>query len=150
MLVTALALLVIAPASAAIPAGATTSAPATLSANVRSSSPQALAASAAVPASPSKLHQIKVLDAVLKYMREHFAMSRGFTQGPMDIFVYQIGNLWKQGIDGAGTTVAVIEGWDDPNIVKFVAGYDKLFGLPNPQIQTIFPAGSLPSKCPPG
>jgi subtilase family serine protease len=150
MLVTALALLVIAPASAAIPAGATTSAPAALSASVKSSSPKVLAVSAGVPASPAKLHQIKVLEAVLKNMHEHYAKYRGFTPGPMDIFDYQIGNLWKQGIDGAGTTVAVIEGWDDPNIAKFVAGYDKLFGLPNPQIQTIFPAGALPPKCPPG
>jgi subtilase family serine protease len=136
LLVSALALLVIAPASAAIPAGAITSASAGFSTGV--------------PASASKLHQIKVLDAVLKNMHEHYAKYRNITPGPMDVFDYQIGNLWKQGIDGAGTTVAVIEGWDDPGIAKVVAGYDKTFGLPNPQIQTIFPAGPLPSKCPPG
>ncbi len=31
-----------------------------------------------------------------------------------------------------------------------MAGFDKLFGLPNPQIKTIYPAGPLPKKCPPG
>ena len=134
LLVSALALVVIAPASAAISAGATTSP----------------GFPTGVPASPSKLHQIKVLDAVLKNMHEHYAKYRYITPGPMDIFDYQIGSLWQQGIDGAGTTVAVIEGWDDPGIAGVVAGYDKKFGLPNPQIQTIFPAGALPSKCPAG
>jgi subtilase family serine protease len=31
-----------------------------------------------------------------------------------------------------------------------VAGFDKPLGLPNPQIQTIFPSGPLPKKCPHG
>jgi len=43
-----------------------------------------------------------------------------------------------------------MEGWDDPNISKVVAGYDKIFGLPNPQITTIYPAGPLPAQCPAG
>ena len=67
-----------------------------------------------------------------------------------DIFDYGIGPLWLRGIDGAGTrTIAVMEGWKDPNIGKVIAGYDKIFGLPNPKITTIFPA-SPPKKCPPG
>jgi hypothetical protein len=44
----------------------------------------------------------------------------------------------------------VIEGWDLSGIGAVVAGYDKLLGLPAPQIQTIFPAGRLPATCPPG
>jgi subtilase family serine protease len=142
MLVSALLLLVAAPASAALAVGTSTSA----------SAGSVVSASTAVsiPASPAKLHQIKVLTAVLKNWREHYKKYRGFTPGPPDVFDYQIGNLWKQGIDGYGTTVAVIEGWDDPGIVKLVDGYDKQLGLPNPQIKTIFPAGPLPKKCPPG
>lgn len=116
-----------APASAALPGGPT----------------------APAAASPSG-HQIKVLTAVLASMQRHYARYRGITPGPQDIFDYRIGNLWKRGIDGYGTTVAVIEGWDFPAIGKTVAGYDRLFGLPNPQIQTIFPAGPLPRKCPAG
>jgi subtilase family serine protease len=51
---------------------------------------------------------------------------------------------------GAGTTIAVIEGWDLTGIAAIVASYDEQLGLPNPQIQTIYPAGKLAAKCPPG
>jgi subtilase family serine protease len=108
------------------------------------------AAPAAAPAGlPSKKQQIKVLTAALATMSKHY-QSLPNTPGVADIFDYGIGSLWRQGIDGAGTTIAVIEGWDLSGIGAIVAGYDKLLGLPNPQIQTIFPAGKLPAKCPPG
>ncbi len=107
---------------------------------------------AAPSGTPSKSEQIKVLKAVLNFMTTNYESYSDYTPGPQDIFDYGIGSLWKQGIDGAGTTVAVIEGWDDPDIAKEVAAFDKPFGLPNPEIQTIFPSGDgkLPSKCPPG
>jgi subtilase family serine protease len=98
----------------------------------------------------ARQHQIKVLTRVLQNMQRNFGQYRHVTPGPQDILDYQIGALWKQGIDGYGTTIAVIEGWNDPNIGAAVASYDKKFGLPNPQIQTIYPAGKLPAKCPPG
>ena len=107
----------------------------------------------AVPGSaapPSRREQIKVLTAVLTRMRDHYKSFAQFTPGPQDIFDYNIGQLWRRGIDGAGTTVAVIEGWDFPQIGQEVVQYDKIFGLPNPQITTIFPAGKLPAKCPAG
>jgi len=101
---------------------------------------------------PSKSKQIKVLTKVLNFMTTNYSSYSGYTPGPQDIFDYGIGSLWEQGIDGAGTTVAVIEGWDDPNIGQQIASFDKVFGLPNPEIQTIFPSGDgkLPAKCPPG
>jgi hypothetical protein len=99
---------------------------------------------------PSKKNQIKVLSAALALMHKKYAQLGQDTPGPADIFDYGIGPLWRQGIDGAGTTIAVIEGWDFPQIGQEVAGFDKTFGLPNPQIRTIFPAGKLPAKCPPG
>jgi subtilase family serine protease len=109
------------------------------------------ARSSPVPASlPSKHQQIKVLAAVLKKMHKNYAKYATISPGPQDVFDYGIGPLWLKGIDGAGTTIAVMEGWRDPNIAKVVAGYDKLFGLPNPRITTIYPAGPLPKKCPPG
>jgi subtilase family serine protease len=114
------------------------------------------AAASAAPASaapaglPSKQNQIKVLTRVLHRMQKNYKKWAFFTPGPQDIFDYGIGSLWKQGIDGAGTTVAVIEGWNFPGIAKQVAGYDKLFGLPNPKITTVYPAGKLPAKCPRG
>ena len=107
-------------------------------------------APAAASGLPSKQDQIKVLKAVLAKMKKNFAKYTQFIPGPADIFDYNIGALWRQGIDGAGTTIAVMEGWHFLNIDKQVAGFDKVFGLPNPHIQTIYPAGPLPSTCPRG
>lgn len=105
----------------------------------------------AVPSAlPSKSRQIKVLTSVLAKMRKNYAKYSSDTPGPQDIFDYGIGSLWKKGIDGAGTTIAVIEGWDSPDIAKQVAQFDKVFGLPNPEIRTIYPSGKLPAKCPSG
>ena len=106
---------------------------------------------AAATGLPSKQDQIKVLTAVLAKMKKNYAQFSGSTPGPMDIFDYTIGALWRQGIDGAGTTIAVMEGWHYLDIYRQVAGFDKVFGLPDPpQIQTIYPAGPLPAKCPRG
>jgi subtilase family serine protease len=109
---------------------------------------------AAVPAAagglPSKQDQIKVLTAALAKMKRNFAQFAGSTPGPADIFGYNIGPLWRHGIDGAGTTIAVMEGWHFLDIANQVAAFDKQFGLPDPRIQTIYPAGPLPAKCPAG
>jgi subtilase family serine protease len=106
---------------------------------------------AAATGLPSKKDQIKVLTAVLAKMKKNYAQFSGITPGPMDIFDYNIGALWRQGIDGAGTTIAVMEGWHYLDIYRQVAGFDKVFGLPDPpQIKTIYPAGPLPAKCPRG
>jgi subtilase family serine protease len=93
---------------------------------------------------------VTVLAAALKKMRDHYASFANFTPGPQDIFDYNIGNLWLKGIDGSGTTVAVIEGWDDPNVAAFIHVRDVRYGLPDPVIQTIYPSGPLPAQCPPG
>jgi subtilase family serine protease len=69
--------------------------------------------------------------------------------GDSDIVDYQIGQLWRRGIDGAGTTVAVIEGWNYPGIAARVHAFDRAYDLPDPQIRTVYPVG-LPSTCPPG
>jgi hypothetical protein len=132
----ALVLSFAAPLSSAAPAGATLPPP---------GSPLAAAAS-----SQGRQQRIKVLTAALRTMRRTFSKHRFDTPGPQDILDYQVGDLWKRDIDGFGTTIAVIEGWDDPNVSKVVAGFDKTYGLPNPQITTVFPSGRLPRKCPPG
>ena len=93
---------------------------------------------------------VKVLAAALKKMHDNYASFANFTPGPQDIFDYNIGNLWLKGIDGSGTTVAVIEGWDDPNVAAFIHVRDVRYGLPDPVIQTIYPSGPLPAQCPPG
>jgi subtilase family serine protease len=112
----------------------------------------ARSADAATPVAglPSKQQQIKVLKAALAKMHKNYSTLSQFVPGPGDVFDYNVGPLWLKGIDGAGTTIAVIEGWDFPGIAGQVAKFDQALGLPNPQIQTIFPSGPLPKKCPPG
>jgi subtilase family serine protease len=117
---------------------------------IAGTSTTATAAPAAASGLPSKQDQIKVLTAALAKMKRNFAQSAGSTPGPVDIFGYNVGALWRQGIDGAGTAIAVMEGWHFPGIANQVAAFDKQFGLPNPRIQTIYPAGPLPAKCPAG
>ena len=103
------------------------------------------------PAQPTvNPDHVKVLAAALQKMHDNYASFANFTPGPQDIFDYNIGNLWLKGIDGSGTTVAVIEGWDDPNVAAFIHVRDVRYGLPDPVIQTIYPSGPLPAQCPPG
>jgi subtilase family serine protease len=99
----------------------------------------------------SKSQRINVLTSALLMMRRDY---RWLAQenAPEDVLDYQVGDLWKRGIDGTGTTVAVIEGWNVVGLASFMASRDKELGLPNPQITTIFPTGRhrLPATCPPG
>ncbi|MGC9962928.1 MAG: S53 family peptidase [Acidimicrobiales bacterium] len=101
---------------------------------------------------PSEAKQMSVLAAALKTMRKNYASLRFESPGPSDVFDYGVGALWLKGIDGAGTTIALIEGWNDPAIGAVIAGFDKPLGLPNPEIETIYPSGDgkLPAACPPG
>jgi subtilase family serine protease len=101
---------------------------------------------------PTKAQRIKVLTAALALMHKNFAKLSQFTPSAQDVFDYQVGDLWKQGIDGTGTTVAVMEGWNDPDITSVMAGFDKPLGLPKAQVKTVFPTGQhkLPATCPPG
>ncbi len=113
-----------------------------------------IAAAPLTSASPPKSERIKILSAALNRMTRNYKKDKffEFAVGPPDILDYQVGDLWRKGIDGTGTTVAVIEGWNDPSIRKFIAGADKILHLPNPRITTIYPTGKhrLPDKCPPG
>ena len=94
--------------------------------------------------------RINVLTRALTLMQRDYGTYRLEAPGPEDVLDYQVGDLWKRGIDGTGTTIAVIEAWKgSPLIAKFVASRDKQLGLPNPQIQTIYPTGRhrLPATC---
>jgi hypothetical protein len=97
------------------------------------------------PSSPSKSAQIRQLTNALAKLQR----TQGPALGGADIDDYQIGQLWRRGIDGAGTTIAVVEGWNDPAIGQEVRTFDVALGLPDPQITTIYPVG-LPKKCPAG
>jgi subtilase family serine protease len=118
---------------------------------------QATPAGAGTVSTSASLHypkvdpsHIAVLKAALANMQTNYASFSRFTPGPRDILDYNIGNLWLKGIDGTGTTVAVIEGWDDPGIAAYIHVRDVRYGLPDPDIETIFPSGPLPAQCPAG
>jgi subtilase family serine protease len=98
----------------------------------------------------SERQRREVLTRALMFMRRHYRTLGTF--GPRDVLDYQVGALWKRGIDGSGTTIALIEAWDDPGIASFMARIDKGLGLPKAQIKTIFPTGRhrLPASCPAG
>jgi hypothetical protein len=59
---------------------------------------------------PAESQRIKVLTRALILMQREYSKLHE-SPGPQDVLDYQVGDLWKRGIDGAGTTVAVIEGW---------------------------------------
>lgn len=95
---------------------------------------------------------VKKLTTVLDNMTKNYAQYAESSPGPQDIIGYNIGDLWKKGIDGTGTTIALVEGWDDPQINDVIKKFDQEYGLPDPEIQTIYPSGNghLPAQCPPG
>jgi subtilase family serine protease len=103
-------------------------------------------------AGPSRSQRIEVLTRALMLMQRDYR-ALGQEIAPEEVLDYQVGDLWKRGIDGTGTTVAVIEAWaGSPLIPSFMASRDQQLGLPNPQITTIYPTGRhrLPASCPPG
>jgi subtilase family serine protease len=73
-----------------------------------------------------------------------------------DIIDYGLHDLWKQGIDGAGVTVAYIVTNPDPNLATSLANYDAAMNLPPANItQMALPAPTDPSapcqvECSPG
>jgi subtilase family serine protease len=109
----------------------------------------ALASARLALADPDPSH-ITVLTAALNIMQDNYVTFAGSSPGPQDIFNYNISSLWLNGIDGTGTTVAVLEGWDDPALGQFMTMMDQQYGLPDPVVQTIYPSGPLPAQCPAG
>jgi subtilase family serine protease len=93
---------------------------------------------------------IATLSAVLATMKANYPKFARQSPGPQDIFDYNLGDLWLKGVDGTGSTIALIEGWDDPQINTVIHTFDARYGLPDPDIQTIFPSGPLPAVCPAG
>jgi subtilase family serine protease len=91
----------------------------------------------------------EVLARVLTMMERHYRTVGSLGAPVLD---YQVGELWRRGIDGSGTTIALIEAWNNPGIASFIAKFDRKLALPEAQITTIFPTGRhrLPASCPPG
>jgi subtilase family serine protease len=61
---------------------------------------------------------------------------------------YGVQALWNQGITGAGTTVAVVESFGDPNAAAVLNSYSLQHGLPPGQLSVISPAGPIPTCTP--
>jgi subtilase family serine protease len=58
---------------------------------------------------------------------------------------YNLKPLYAKGLTGAGTTIAIVDSFGDPQAAQNLAKFDKAFGLPAPpSIKTIAPAGKLP------
>lgn len=96
--------------------------------------------------------QVDVLTTTLRYWRANYATTRSLRRhpGPVDVFDYDIAPLWTEGIDGNGTTVALVEGWNDPTIATSMAAFDSAMHLPPAAVTTIYPNGPLPPTCPAG
>lgn len=94
--------------------------------------------------------QVDTLMQTLSYWQTNYSTFSRSHPGPLDIADYDIAPLWEEGIDGSGTTVAVIEGWDDPNIGTAITNFDTRYDLPAADITTIYPNGPLPATCPAG
>jgi subtilase family serine protease len=94
--------------------------------------------------------QVNTLMSTLSYWQANYSTFASSHPGPLDILDYNIAPLWEEGIDGSGTTVAVIEGWDDANIDAAMASFDAKYDLPAADITTIYPNGPLPATCPAG
>jgi subtilase family serine protease len=94
--------------------------------------------------------QVDTLMQTLSYWQTNYSMFSRSHPGPLDIADYDVAPLWEEGIDGSGTTVAVIEGWDDANIDSVMTNFDTRYDLPPADITTIYPNGPLPATCPAG
>lgn len=58
---------------------------------------------------------------------------------------YGLTTLDRQGVTGAGRTIAVVDAFGSPTIQQDLDAFDTDFGLPHTDVQIIQPAGSLPS-----
>lgn len=119
--------LALALAAATVPAaGATTAAPASTMIRAHLS-----AAAARVGANPTVAGRVAAIDTVA-------------TTLPSVTTAYGVPDLWNQGITGAGTTVAVVDSFGDPNAAQVLNSYSQQHGLPPADLSVIAPAGPIP------
>lgn len=58
---------------------------------------------------------------------------------------YNLQPLYKKGLDGAGTTIAIVDSFGNPNALADLKTFDAAFGLPDPPKFTVIqPAGQVP------
>jgi subtilase family serine protease len=72
------------------------------------------------------------------------AIDRAATTLPDVTTAYGVPDLWNAGVTGAGTTVAVVDSFGDPNAAQVLDSYDTEHGLPAADLSVIAPAGPIP------
>ena len=66
-------------------------------------------------------------------------------QGPQLQVAYNLGPLFRRGINGAGETIVIVDSYGSPTIRHDLSVYDAQYGLPAPPSFTIIqPAGPVP------
>src|SRR5262249_201395 len=58
---------------------------------------------------------------------------------------YDLAPLYAAGNDGTGTTIAIVDSFGSPTIANDLHVYDQAFGLSDPDLQVIAPAGPIPA-----
>ncbi|HEX4224830.1 MAG TPA: S53 family peptidase [Pseudonocardiaceae bacterium] len=89
------------------------------------------AAAAQVGANPTVAGRVAAIDSVT-------------TTLPAVTTAYGVPDLWNQGITGAGTTVAVVDSFGDPDAAQVLDSYSTEHGLPPADLSVIAPAGPIP------
>ncbi|MBV8444536.1 MAG: S53 family peptidase, partial [Candidatus Dormibacteraeota bacterium] len=57
---------------------------------------------------------------------------------------YHLPTLYKQGLTGKGKTIIIVDSFGSPTIASDLQTFDAEFGLPNPALSIIQPAGAVP------
>jgi subtilase family serine protease len=57
---------------------------------------------------------------------------------------YGFDSLYRAGLTGAGQTIVIVDAFGSPAIRSDLAGFDSIFGLPDPVLNIIAPNGLLP------
>src|SRR5437660_2266381 len=58
---------------------------------------------------------------------------------------YDLGPLFKRGIDGRGRTIVIVDAFGSPTMKEDLQTFDRTFGLPDPpSFRVIQPAGAVP------
>jgi len=57
---------------------------------------------------------------------------------------YHLGPLYARGLNGAGKTIVIVDSFGSPTIAHDLKTFDAAFGLPDPKLTIIQPAGPVP------
>ncbi len=134
------------PSPSATPAPTPTPSPSTTPS--AAPSPAATPAPAPTGTSPSSPPRVReeVTNAFYQSILNDVKSGQKLNLHETDVLDYGVASLWKQGIDGAGTTVAILLSSPDPQLPQVISQYSTSLGLPQPVItMTQFPASNPPA-----